>query len=196
MTERKTTIKGFIKKATNAKTAEGFLSQYREFLTTGEVASITSPILAKIDNGNVEPTLGLEEITNAVFAHMMARDLEKAEESVAKANAPAISKPVEAKIISLHGELLDASSFHLHQDAERWVDNRLYSGYPGSHGEVVHTKILIKGQPQTSLITREDSISRILRQPKGAATKKVGVSSGRLGFGVRARQSHAHFSRG
>jgi hypothetical protein len=196
MTERKITIKGFIKKATNAKGAEGFLAQYREYLTTGEVASITSPIIAKIDNGGLTPETGLEDITNAVFAHMMVRDLNKAEESVAKASEPAITKPVLAKILSASGEELDSDSFHLHQDAERWVDNRLYSGYPGSHGEVIHTKLLIKGEPQTTKITREDSISRILRKPKGAATKRVGASSGRLGFGVRARQSHSHFSRG
>jgi len=196
MTERKTSFKVFIKKATTTSAAEGFLAQYREYLTTGEVASITSPILAKIDSGALSPQIGLEEITNAVFAHMMVRSLQKAEESINKASEPSSSKPVIAKILSADGTELESGSFNLHQDAERWVDNRLYSGYPGSHGEVIHTRILIKGVAQTTFITREDSIARILRKPKSAATKKLGAASGKIGFGIKAKQSHSHFSRG
>ena len=196
MTERKITVKGFVKKASAAKSATAFLSQYREYLTTGEVATITSPILDKIDNGDLVPTAGLNEITNAVFAHMMVMNIRKAEASIEAANEPAVTKPVVARIVDSRGEELHIDSFHLGQDAERWVDNRLYAGTPGSHGEVIHTKIILKGKPATTIITREDSIARILKKPRGAATKRMSASSGRLGFGVKVRNSHASFSRG
>lgn len=196
MTERKITVKGFVKKASAAKSALAFISQYREYLTSGEVATITSPILDKIDNGELVPTAGLNEITNAVFAHMMVMDLQKAEASIEAANEPAVTKPVVARIVDSRGEELHSDSFHLGQDAERWVDNRLYAGTPGSHGEVIHTKIFLKGVPATTIITREDSIARILKKPRASATKRVGVASGKLGFGVKAKQSHSSFSRG
>jgi hypothetical protein len=196
MTQRKLTLKSFVKKASSAKSAIAFLQSHREFLTTGEVASLTSTIVAKIDNGVILPTPGLEEITNAVFAHMMVQLQEAAEEAIIKNNSSQTSKPITARILTSNGEEITASSFNLHQDAERWCDNRLYAGTPGSYGEIVHNKIMIKGKPDTSIVTREDSIARILKQPRGAMTKRVGVAAGKLGFGIKAKQSHAHFSRG
>lgn len=196
MTQRKMTLKGFVKKASTAKSAIGFLEAHREFLLTGEVASLTSTIVAKIDSGTLMPTPGLEEITNAVFAHMMVQLQEDAAESIEKNNSPQVTKPITARILTASGSEIKVAGFNKHQDAERWCDNRLYSGTPGSYGEIVHNKIFIKGLPDTSIVTREDSIARILKQPRGAMTKKVGVASGRLGFGVKAKQSHAHFSRG
>jgi hypothetical protein len=196
MTQRNISIQNFIKKANKSVGAEGFLSQYREYLTTGEIAAITTPILAKIDTGNLNAKSGLEQITNAVFTHMMVNNLKKAEQTIAKANKTSSNKSVLAKICSHRGGTLSEEYFDLHQEAERWVDNRLYEGYPGSYGEVIHTKILIKGKPQTTTIKREESIGRILRKPKGAASKRVGAAAGSLGFGVKAKNSSSHFSRG
>lgn len=196
MSQRNISIENFIKKATKTAGAEGFLSQYREYLKTGEVAAIATPILAKIDSGNLNATSGLEEITNAVFAHMMVRNIKKVEQKVAKANQHSSKKSVLAKIRSHRGGDITEEYFDLHQEAERWVDNRLYEGYPGSYGEIIHTKILIKGKPQTTTISREESIGRILRKPKGAASKRVGAATGSLGFGVKTKTSHSHFSRG
>jgi len=208
MNTRKMSLKGFLAKTQSkaAANAIGFLSQYREWLETGEVAHITSPILAKLDAKEILPTPALKEITTVVFAHMMAQETVKAEKSVAKslAEKPKVEKRVVATVYTAKGEIaLDSegkeiqAGFDMGQDAERWADRRLVESMPGCICKVVHTSVKDRnGAPMVTLVTREEAFARVYKGKKLAAHKKTGVSMSRLGFGVKAKNDRFHFSHG
>ena len=208
MTTRRMTVRGFIAKTQTkaAANAAGFLGQYREWLETGEVAELTSPILAKLDSRELLPTPALKEITSVVFAHMMAQESVKAEESIAKAREakPKTEKRVVATVYTARGEIaVDAQGkelqqgFDLGQDAERWADRRLVESAPDCICKIVHTTVKDRnGNPMVAEVTREEAYSRLYKGRKMASHKKVGVSMSRLGFGVKAKNDRFYFSRG
>lgn len=204
MTERKMTPKGFLHKATTkaANNATAFLAAHRAWLETGELAPLTSPILRKLDEKDVMPTPALEEIKNVVLCHFLAQETKKAEDQMAKANEPKVQKAYLATIFDSKGNVATylneekeekelRQSFDMAQDAERWCDRRLFDGAPDWHGTVVSTK----GLPPIHVL-REDAIARILKKPKGPAVHTKGVSTKKLGFGVKAKGDHFHFSKG
>jgi len=80
--------KGFLHKANSAKSALGFMDQYRQYMLTGELASVLSPIVFKVEEGNLLPTPALAEIQNAVFHHIVALETSKAMASMERSNAP------------------------------------------------------------------------------------------------------------
>ena len=81
--------------------------------------------------------------------------------------------------------------------AQGWADRRLFDGAPDWFAVMEHTKMFTKdGDPLSNTILRDDAIGRILKQPKGAVMKSKPQSTSKLGFGVKAKQSHAHFSKG
>jgi hypothetical protein len=199
------TIKGFLAKTQTkaANSAGAFLSQYRDWLETGELAQFTSPILAKMDAKEILPTPALKEITGVVFAHMMAGESLKADKSVAKSNEPKEEKPCEATLYTLKGEVAVDSEgkpiqqgFHLSQQAERWLDRRLVEN-PTCTGKIVHTKVKDRmGNCQVTEVTREAAFGRVYKERGMAAHKKTGVSMSKLGFGVKAKNDRFHFSHG
>lgn len=202
--ERVMTPKGFLHKATTkaANNATAFIAAHRAWLETGELSDLTSPILRKLDDKAVMPTPALEEIKNAVLFHFLAQETKKAEDAMAKANEPKAQKAYVAAIYDAKGNIVTyinddgeekemIQSFDMSQDGERWCDRRLFDGAPDWHGEVVSTK----GLPPIHVL-REDSIARILKKPKGPAVHTKGVSTKKLGFGVKAKGDHFHFSKG
>lgn len=199
-TERKMTAKGFFKKLTKYKSAEGFLAQYREYLLTGEMYDITTPIVDRLDAGELLPTPAIDELTKVVFAHINALDLAAAYASIEKkseASPKGSSKPVQAVILNAKGEETDSDGFNLGQDALRWVDRRLFEAEPGSIGHIIHVKVMIKGEPEVEEITREDSFARILGGRKaGPVMKRRPTTVSRLGGQMKVAQSRAHFSHG
>jgi hypothetical protein len=52
------------------------------------------------------------------------------------------------------------------------------------------------GTAFTATILRDDAIGRILKVKKGPVLKAQKKSGGRLGFGVKCKESKASFSRG
>ena len=78
------------------------------------------------------------------------------------------------------------------QQADGWVDRRLFDGAPDWHGVIQHTKIACL----KTVVMREDAIARILKKPKAPACHTKGVSTKSLGFGVKAKGDHFHFSKG
>lgn len=208
MTKRNMTLKGFIAKTHTkaAANAAGFLGQYREWLETGEVAELTSPILAKLDAKELLPTPALKEITSVVFAHMMAQESVKAEKSVAKSREekPKTEKRVVATVYTAKGEIAVDSEgneivqgFDMVQDAERWADRRLVESSPDCICKIVQTTVKDRnGQAMVSEVTREEAFGRIYKGRKMASHKKTGVSMSRLGFGVKAKNDRFHFSHG
>lgn len=201
--ERKMTPKGFLHKTTTkaAHSAIAFLAQYREYLTTGEIADKTSPILARVDAGELLPTPALKEIQYAVMTHIIEADTAKAE-AVVEPGKTGTRKPWRTTIydaagvvqtrINAKGEEEDLiKGFDLSSDADRWADRRLFEGTHGWYAMVEHTVI-----PNiASRIERGDSMARLLRKPKGPTVAVKGKSTKTLGFGVKAKQTRVTFSR-
>ena len=59
-----------------------------------------------------------------------------------------------------------------------------------------YTREEIKMVNETKKIMRDDSIARILKQPKGAVCKVQSKTTNKLGFGVKAGNDRAVFSKG
>lgn len=207
-TQRAMTVKGFLNKLSGARSAIAFIEAHRQYLTIGELAPITSPIVAKVDRREVMATPALNEIQQAVFAHMMAEDLSKAEASLLKSNEPTKEpKPYEARLCDENGntmyrqdpkgEWVEITSSHdLGQRAEGWADRTLVEhGEPRSYVEIVWTKCPDKLPGlKVRRIERDGAMSRELA-PKG------GTTGGRTGGGdgawrMKAVQTKAHFSKG
>ena len=203
-TVRSMSPKGFLHKTTTkaAGSALAFIAQYREWLETSEVASVASPIIAKLDAGELLPTPALIEIKNAVFAHMLVLDCEKAEKSIEKAQTAKEPKAhvgiiytesgVIATRINNEGDEEELiKQFDLPQDAIRWIDRRLVEAAPRSYATLDHTRTV-----QCETITRDDSFARVFKEGKGAVCKPQTKSTPRLGFGVSAHPSKSTFSHG
>lgn len=199
MTKRAITVKSFVNKATSTRlTAAGFLAQHRDYLSTGEISSITSPILAQVDSGQLLAEDGLKSITNAVFSHMMNQAVRKAEEQLAKQDEDNYtSKNHLVKLFNRTGNEIKEEAFNLGQDAQRAGERWLLNSEPGSYVRIETLKLKTRnGKPFTSTITREDAFASHLRSKKGPVMKGKPVSANKLGFGVRVKQNHCHFSHG
>lgn len=195
---KKITPKTFLKKITHAKSAEGFLKQYREFMLTGELLSITTPIVAKIDSGELLPVPALDEIANAVYTHLLAVERQVFEASLNKESGTekASDKPVVGIIFDSKGEEVESKSFNLGQDAMRWTDRHLVAQSPDCVGKVIHTKVLIKGVPMEETVTREDAYSRLYPRKKTPFMKRSPTSVSSLTGRMRVSQSRSSFSHG
>ena len=205
--ERKMTPKGFLHKTTTkaANSAIAFLAQYRDYLTTGEVASATSPIIAKVDRGELLPTPALKEIQYAVMSHIIESDKAKADKAAEgdSHTTGGTRKPWRATVYNAAGEVETRTKDNgevedlikgcdLSSEADRWADRRLFEGTHGWYAIVEHTII-----PNiSSRIERADAMARILKQPKGPTVAVRGKSTKTLGFGVKVKESRASFSRG
>jgi len=213
--ERKMTAKGFLAK-TNTKAANSalaFLSQYREYLLTGELSAKAGPILSKLDTDRAEALSqkrdtsvmaaeALREIQYAVMSHIIESDVVKADK-VAEP-APRQSKnPWRTTIYNAEGEVQTrvtekgevedlVKGFDLGQRANEWADRRLFDGASDWYAIVQHTVLA----NVFTRIERSDSIARILKQPKGPAIQQKGKSTKTLGFGVKAKETRVSFSRG
>lgn len=208
MTERKMTPKGFLSKLSSAKSAIGFLAAHREYLTTGELATLTSPIVRMVDERQLMPTPALAEIQAVVFRHVMEADLRKAEKSLVPSIGNKEPKAFIATIRDAEGRVQWAKTesgedielskeFDMPQDAERWCDRKLFDGAPDWHGEILWTKCPEKlADFKVRQVAREDSMARILRQPGSMATRTVKVGGNGLGFGVKVRNDVSKFSHG
>lgn len=213
-TPRKMTEKGFLHKATIAKSAIAFLDAHREYLTTGEVAKYTSPIVARIDAGELLPTPGLKEINNVVLAHLLAREQVKGEQAMLKATEPSQSnKAYIATVyhangtIATHkntdpqsdkfGEETDlVKGFDMGQRANEWADRRLFEQESDAYAEVVATKLITANGPMVTIIQRDEAIERLHPRKAGPVMQKKPTTTSKLGFGVKAKQDVAKFSRG
>lgn len=198
MAERKMTEKGFLNKAGGKISAAAFIAQHREWITTGSLASLTTPILAKLDRGEILPTPALSEIKSAVLAHMLAKESVKGEAAM---NAPRTVKPYTATVYDAEGnvcartneegEIKDLiSSFDDTFKAEGWCDRRLDQEGPGSYALIVHHQ-----STRTIRVERDASIARIYgaRRP-GPVTKTQGGSDGK--WRMKCKSDRSYFSRG
>lgn len=192
------------------QSAEGFLKQHREFILTGELFKITTPVLIKFDAGLADPKSTIEDLTQVVFDFIreeeqkeFLRQKEKIEAGEKKKN---IYASVIARILDHNGnpvvmvkdgkELDSEKGFALGQDAERWVDRRLvFDAEPGCFGEIVHPRVILKGEPMKSVVSREESFARLHGGgKKGPVMKRTPRSVSRLTSVMRVKESRATFS--
>ena len=196
------TVKSWLRKADSKVSPAAFLAAHRTWLETGELAEVASPILRIFDEGQLLPTPALDLLKDAVFTHWHAAEVAKAERRIDEAGQRESTKVVKnwlACVYTAKGEPIDEleQSFALASDADRYIDRKLFDGMPGSFGVVSHTVIMrADGDPISTVVTRDDAIARILAKPKAGAFKKTGSRDGKLSWGVKAKQSHASFSRG
>lgn len=190
--ERKMSPKGFLHKTTTkaANSAIAFLAQYREYLVTGEVKDKTSPIIAKVDAGELLPTPALREIQYAVMTHIIEADSAKGTRKPWKASIYDAAGVLQTRMKN-DGEEEDlVKGFDLGQEADRWADRRLFEGTHGWYAIVEHTVLT----NVSSRIERGDAMARVLKQPKGPTIHQKGKSTKTLGFGVKAKQTRVTFS--
>ena len=201
--ERKMSPKGFLAKTQTkaANSAIAFLAQYREYLVTGEVKDKTSPIIAKVDAGELLPTPALREIQYAVMTHIIEADSAKADKVAEGGAVKQTRKPWRTTIYDAAGVVQTKTNskgeeedliqgFDLSQRASEWGDRRLFEGTHGWYAIVEHTVLT----NVSSRIERGDAMARVLRQPKGPAIHQKGKSTKTLGFGVKAKQTRVTFS--
>lgn len=199
--ERRMTPKGFLAKTQTkaANSAIGFLAQYREYLLTGEVASKTAPIIAKVDAGELLPTPAIPLIQRAVMDHIIESDKQKMDQPAATSGG-GTRKAWRATVFDASGNVMTrikengeeeelVKGFDLSSDADRWCDRRLFEGTHGWYAEVEHTAMNVKTR-----IERGDAMARILKKPKGPTVQVKGKSTKTLGFGVKAKQTRVTFS--
>jgi hypothetical protein len=208
-TERKMTVKLFLYKSGTkaANSAEAFINSYREFLTTGEVSSVVSPIIARIDAKEVMPTPGLELIRQACLAHQIAADAAKAEakleqqqdsETQAEPKRPWNVRVFNARGVlqtrtDVNGNELDMDQFFdLSQRASEWADRRLV------HDCGADCFAVITHYPSNTdtLVLRDDAFARVFPKSKSPIAKRTGAPAGGLGFQAKAKPSRAVFSHG
>lgn len=203
MKTRNMSPKGFLAKCTSkaAISAQGFLAAHREYLLTGELSAVAKPILDKVDNGLL-PTLAVQELTNAVYDHIMVL----AENKVVVKESVSQSKPFEAMVVDSFGIIQKRmkedgtieelhKDFSLPQEAQRWIDRRLFEGASDWHGRIIHTTAFNKDH-NTEIVKREDSIARVLKQPKGPVSRQSSKTTNAIGWGVKVHETVAKFSQG
>lgn len=202
MTER-----GFLHKASGKIGAQAFIAQHRAWLETGDLASFTTPILRKLDAKEILPTPALEKLNEVVLGHMLAKETAKAEDAILNPKQATV-KPWKATIFNAKGEVQTRTTedgkveelskgFDNSNDADRWCDRRLFDGASDWFGVVTHTTIVTKsGEFLSTVIMRDDSIARILKQPKKPVMKPQAKSTNSLGFGVKCTNDRSVFSKG
>lgn len=173
------------------------IAGFMDYFKNGPVAAYTAPIIEKVEAGTLYPTPALSLLKEAIVAHIVAQSLESAinpkPRAVAEASAPTVK--FTAIIIDGNGrQVCDnegnplEKDFPLPQRAQGWADRRLFEGASDWRA------VILQGDEFWEGIMREDSIARILKQPKSAACRKGKQSTPTLSFGVgnsKARKYHS-----
>jgi hypothetical protein len=216
MTKQVLTPKSWLNKSINTNSAKysayGFLVASREFLTTGELAPITSPILARLDTERAKALAELRdtealtraslvEIQNAIIAHIVlvsALKQEQALDGAPKQDA----KPWIASVVDEHGivqtrikpngeeeELI--KSFALAQEADRWLTRRLFEQAAGTIGLVDHATLNVH-----TCMSRDEAVAAIIAKKKQPVCWQRSQTTKVLGFQHRAAEKRVSFSKG
>jgi hypothetical protein len=195
--------KGFLRKSTTAKSALGFLAAYRDYMVNGELAPVLSPIVAKVDSGELMPTPAVSLISHAVMAHIIAIDTAKAEKAIeAQEAGPTSNKPWLCTIynssdvvqtrLNAQGEEEDLiKGFGDASSADRYADRNLIECSSDCYAVVESTTMKVR-----TVILRADTMARLLKNKKGPVIHQKGKSTKSLGFGMKVPESRARFSDG
>ena len=209
MADKKLTAKSFLTKTNQkaAKSAVAFIAAYHDYLLTGEIAPITAPIVLKVDAGELQATPALDEIRAAVWAHIQALEVAKAEKQIEKqienANNPNASgnKIFMAMVVNGKGELQYQrdnngdlkpmkKNFDLPQEAYRWMCRQIF----GAPSDWIGISYHFGNEWET--VDKDLAVYEILKKGPRPAMKKDKKTSARLGNNMKAVQKMSHFSHG
>src|SRR5271157_569510 len=136
---RTISLQGWLTKSTQkaaTASAAGFLAAHREFLTTGELATKTTPVLAQFDRGEIYPTPTLLKMQSIVLDHMVQIEKNKAAQASAVAEQEVVKNWVasvytaEGKLqtrIAKNGEIVELiEAFEKASDADNFCDRYLF----------------------------------------------------------------------
>lgn len=201
--ERKMTAKGFLHKASTkaANSALAFIAAHREFLTTGELGSVTGPILIKLDSKEILPTPALGEIKQAVLGYMVAEQITAGQAKLERASEPAKPKNYTATVYTETGEIATrvneagetvdmVQGFEDYMRAQDWCDRRLAL----DAGNGWTAKVLDNRSQRECEVDRDDAFARFFKRPKAPTMRQSGTGDGK--WRMRAKGDHFHFSRG
>ena len=200
MAERKMSEKGFIKKITSAKSAIGFIEQYRAYMTTGELAPLLVPLLAKVDSQELLPSPALHEIGNAVVQHIIMKEAAKIDKSQPREKHSSKNwvatifnaKCIIQTFVNAKGDEEELiKGFELSQEASRWADLRLFDGAPDWFAVLEHSHSQTR-----EIILRADSIARILSKKTSPVLAQRSQTTSSLSFGAHVKQTRTSFSQG
>lgn len=208
MTDQKKTRsmspKGFLSKATKANvSASAFFAAHREYMVSGELAHVLSPIVSKVESHEVMPTPALIELQNVVMDHIIMSAIGKLEGSMDQESSKGTNKAWKATILNETGEVqtrINAKGeeedlikgFDLGSQADGWSDRRLVLDCSSDcYAVVEHISLNVK-----TTITRQDALSRMLKRKRGPSVHVKGMTTDKLGFGPHVKQKRVSFSHG
>lgn len=189
------TLKGFVRKATVAKSAIGFLDAQKEYIRQQE---FLAPTLEQYENGAVLAGDALIQIRDIAFERMRDQDIEKARKSSEKQPREKAVKAYTVTLFHKEGSRIvegESESFDILQAADGWADRRLFADASTVHAEILTSMIGKNNQPIKFTVMRQDAIARMLKAKRGPVTKGSSVSSS-LSFKPKVKNDISHFSRG
>lgn len=192
MTERKMTAKGFVHKASAAKSAQAFLAAHREWLSTGPHATAVVPMLEAVDRGEAMPTPTLREISNVVMAFAIAETLHKSSQPASGGGRPRKEYPFTAKLLDDAGNVSQEKSFDDYNSARKWCDRRLVvdSG-PRWSGSVIDNR-----SARVSPVDRDAALAAAFGGRKMGPVCKTPAKSAPLKSKMKVSNYKARFSAG
>lgn len=208
MTDQKKTRsmspKGFLSKATKGNvSASAFFAAHRDYMVSGELAHVLSPIVSKVEAREMMPTPALIELQKVVMDHIIMSAIGKLEASMEEGeSSKGTNKSWKATILNAAGEVqsrINAKGeeedlimgFDLASAADRWCDRRLFEGASDWYATIDHTSMNVH-----TVILRQDAIARLLKKKRGPSVHVGGQSTKSLGFGCHVKQKRVSFSHG
>ena len=190
------TLKGFLHRASSAKSAIGFLASHKDFIQ--QYQSLAT-ILESYESGQEIASVALQKMKDIAFAAMVENELNKAKEKSAKPNVDKTEKVKKCKnytvIINVKYGEGKVATFDMMQDAERWADRRLFEDASSVSATI---ESMLKGKDNNYIsweIMRGDSIARVLKQKAGPVSKGTAKTSA-LSFRPKVHNDKAYFSKG
>lgn len=201
---RKMSPKGFLAKSTKANvSASAFFAAHREYMVSGELAHVLSPLVAKVDSREMMPTPALIELQKVVMDHIIMSAIGKLEAGIEEESSKGTTKAWKATILNEAGEVQTrinakgeeedlVKGFDLGSQADGWADRRLFLDCSSDcYAVIEHTSLNVK-----TIITRQDALARMLKKKKGPSVHVSGQSTKSLGFGCHVKQKRVSFSHG
>jgi hypothetical protein len=212
-----TTGKMFLHRATGKAlaSAAGFLQQHREFLLTGEFASVTAPILEKIDAKELMPTPGLQAIRQAVMDHLLFLSVKEHSEKIETIQASVAevsdvetveekdNNPWTVRILNADGNVCTRmtskgkveeliKSFPRASAADRWSVLRLLGESVGCVAEMTNHRI---PNLKTTML-RDDAVAEYFKKGPSCSCHVKSTSGSALSFRPKVHETRATFSHG
>ena len=137
-------------------------------------------VKSTIPNGEYTVTLMCKVYDRSMNATIQVGTVEKKKFREVKKNGHKVLEPYTEVTPAVWA----ADTFN---DASRLADRRLVGREDAVYAIVVNTQ----GKPIETIINRDDALARVMKQPKGPASRTRGKSTKTLGFGVKAKNDRS-----